>query len=277
MILQSAASDLALIEAAAREAGALARSYFGREIETWSKGAAGPVTEADLAVNALLLEKLIGARPHYGWLSEETADDPARLARARVWVVDPIDGTQSFIQGKPEFVISIGLVESGAAIAGAVYNPITDELWSGAAGAGARRNGAPIAPTPRAALEGAFMVGRKRFFDDRRWPAPWPPLRVEARPAIALRLALVADGGFDAIVLPPFKNEWDVAGGAAILAAAGARVTDLWDDALAFNQPAPLLPGVVAAGPALHALLIERTAQLPDPRAQARAPEDAAP
>jgi myo-inositol-1(or 4)-monophosphatase len=273
--LQSAASDLALIEAAAREAGALARSYFGKPVETWSKGAAGPVTEADLAVDKLLREKLCGARPDYGWLSEESADDAARLSCARVFVVDPIDGTQSFIAGRPEFVISIGLVVRGRAAAGAVHNPISGEMWLGAAGGGANLDGAPIRPTARDAVEGASLIGRPRFYDDKKWPAPWPPLELTWRPAIANRLALIASGAFDGLVLPAFKHEWDVAAGAAILGAAGGRISDLWGGALMFNQPEPRLAGVVAAGPALHALLIERTALLPDPRAPARTPEDA--
>jgi myo-inositol-1(or 4)-monophosphatase len=275
--LQSAASDLPLIEAAAREAGALARTFFGKPVETWSKGAAGPVTEADLAVDKLLREKLCGARPDYGWLSEESNDGPVRLSRSRAWVVDPIDGTQAFIAGKPEFVISIGLAANGKAAAGVVYNPLTDELWAGAAGAGASLDGAAISPTNRNTLEGASLIGRPRFYDDRRWPAPWPPLNLTWRPAIAHRLALIASGAFDGLVLPAFKHEWDVAAGAAIIAAAGGRITDLWDGELHFNQPEPRLAGVAAAGPALHALLIERSAQLPDPRAAARAAEDAEP
>src|SRR5690348_16396628 len=93
-ILQSAASDLALLEAGAREAGALARDLLSKPLETRNKGAAGPVTNVDLAIEALLAEKLRAARPDYGSLSEETPDDPdTRLKARRLFMLDPIDGT----------------------------------------------------------------------------------------------------------------------------------------------------------------------------------------
>jgi len=251
-----------------RAAGALARGFFGTALDIRSKGAAGPVTNADMAADALLREMLMGARPDYGWLSEESSDDGARLSRPRTWIVDPIDGTQSFIAGESRWVISVGLAEYGAVRAGAIFNPMTDELWSGAVGAGAWRNGAPITVNPRSALAGARVIGRKGFYADaKRWAEPWPVLDYHFRPAIAERLALIAAGEGDAIVLPAFKHEWDVCGGAGVLAGAGAVVTDLWGETLVFNQPDARLAGVVAAGPALHPLLIDRTRRLADPRA----------
>ena len=130
-------SDLALLRDAAEEAGALAMRYFRRDPHAWHKHGGSPVTEADMAVDRFLQDALLAARPDYGWLSEETADNPDRLGRRRVWIVDPIDGTRSFIAKRPEFSISIGLAEDGAAVAGVVYNPARDELFYAAAGAGA--------------------------------------------------------------------------------------------------------------------------------------------
>jgi myo-inositol-1(or 4)-monophosphatase len=264
--LQSAASDLPLLEAAAREAGAIARAAFRTKVETWSKGAAGPVTEVDLAINDMLNTRLRPQRPDYGWLSEETADNPDRLSRDRVWVIDPIDGTQAFIDGEPQFTIAIGVTEKGRAVSGAIYNPITDEMYLGADGAAATLNGEPIGPSKRDKLEGANVIAYKRLFADSKWPRPWPELKYGARHSIALRLALVAAGKFDATVLFGMKNVWDVAAGAAILQAAGAQCTDPWGAPLDFNRADPRVPGVVAAGPALHALLIERTTDAADPR-----------
>jgi myo-inositol-1(or 4)-monophosphatase len=272
-----AASDLPLLEAAAREAGAIARASFGKPVETWSKGEAGPVTEVDLAVDKLLHERLLGARPDYGWLSEEQADTPERLSHARVFVVDPIDGTQAFLAHQPRFTISIGLVEAGRAVAGAIYNPITDEMYAGELGAGAHYNQRPMHVSTTSALEGAAMLGQKRFFASDHWPKPWPRLKLEFRPSIAHRLALVAAGSFDGVILAGFKHDWDIAAGVAIVEAAGGRVSDPWGAPLGFNTPDPRAPGVVAAGPALHPLLIERLSTLPDPRLAALLNEDAAP
>ncbi|HVZ99388.1 MAG TPA: 3'(2'),5'-bisphosphate nucleotidase CysQ [Caulobacterales bacterium] len=268
--MPSAASDLLLLEAAAREAGDIARAAFGREVRTWSKGAAGPVTEIDLAIDKLLHAKLTEARPDYGWLSEESADSAERLARARVFVVDPIDGTEAFIAKRPQFTISLGIVENGRAVAGAVFNPIKDEMSLGGDGAPATLNGAPIRVSDMATLEDAHLLGKRAFFDDKNWPRPWPHLRLSFRPSIARRLALVAAGRFDGVILAGFKNEWDIAAGVALVEAAGGRVTDPWGVPLAFNAEVPKAPGLVAAGPKLHALLIERLVTLPDPRAKER-------
>jgi myo-inositol-1(or 4)-monophosphatase len=268
--LQSAASDLALLEAAAREAGALARELTRKPLEIQSKGPLGPVTNVDFAVDALLAERLLGARPKYGWLSEETPDDlERRTGKPRTFMLDPIDGTAAMIGKVPQWTISIGLVEGGRAVAGAIYNPMTDEMFAGAPGVAATLNGRPMRASLRDTLEGARMVGQKSRFTDARWKTPWPRMQIEQRQSIAYRLATVAAGQADATVLFGFKNEWDIAAGAAIVEAAGGRVSDLWGEPLQFNQPIPRAPGVTASGAPLHALLIERTRALPDPREKA--------
>jgi myo-inositol-1(or 4)-monophosphatase len=238
-----------------------------KPLDVQSKGAAGPVTNIDRAVDALLTELLRGARPDYGWLSEETPDVPdARQGKARVFMLDPIDGTAAMIARVPEFTISIGIVENGRPFAGVVYNPLTDDLFLGAPGHGARRNGAPMRVSGRASLEGARMIGMKSRFTDKKWPQPWPKLEIIQKQSIAYRLALVACGDADATILFGFKHEWDIAAGAALIEAAGGRVSDPWGGALSFNQPIPRAPGVAAAGVRLHALLVERLVSLPDPR-----------
>lgn len=267
MTLQSAASELSLLEAAAREAGALARTLNAKPLEVQSKGALGPVTNIDLAVNDLLTEKLRSARADYGWLSEETPDDPAqRVGQARTFMLDPIDGTQALVDRVPQWTISIGIVEGERAFAGVVYNPMTDELFLGAIGERATLNGKPMRITDRDTLDGARMLGQRSRFADRRWPTPWPKMDIIERHSIAYRMALVAAGFGDAGVLFGFKNEWDIAAGAALVEAAGGLATDLWGEPLAFNQPIPRAPGVALSGAALHPLLIERTRAFPDPR-----------
>lgn len=267
--MPSAASDLALLESAAREAGAIARASWGRPVKTWSKGAAGPVTEVDLAVDKLLHEKLMAARADYGWLSEEQPDNRERLTRKRAFIIDPIDGTQAFIAREPRFTISIGLSENNKAAAGVIYNPITDEMFSGAIGHGATLNGKPIQASKTDRLEDATLLGKKRFFADDKWPEPWPRMNLEFRPSIAHRLALVGAGHVDGVILAGFKHEWDIAAGAAIVEAAGGIVTDPWGAPLRFNQDMPRAPGVVAAGPGIHSLLLDRLVTLPDPREEA--------
>jgi myo-inositol-1(or 4)-monophosphatase len=270
MTLQSAESELALLEEAAREAGALARDLSLKPLDVKSKGAEGPVTNVDLAVNALLELKLLRARPDYGWLSEESPDAPEqRIGKARTFMIDPVDGTAALVSKVPQWTISIGLIEGTRALAGAIYNPMTDELFVGAVGHGATLNGRAAKATAMPSLEGANMIGLGSRFSDKKWPTPWPKMEIIERQSIAYRMALVAAGMGDATVLFGWKNEWDVAAGAAIVEAAGGKVSDLWGQALAFNNETPRVPGVAAAGASLHALLIERTRAFPDPRAKA--------
>ncbi|MBS0386694.1 MAG: 3'(2'),5'-bisphosphate nucleotidase CysQ [Proteobacteria bacterium] len=270
--MQSAASDLPLLEAAAREAGALVRDLLTKPLDIRSKGEAGPVTNVDLAVEALLAERLRAARPDYGWLSEETPDDAdARLNAERVFMLDPIDGTAAMIKRKPQYTICIGVADGAEAVAGAVYNPATDEMFLGAAGVGATMNGRAMQVSERNMLEGARMVGSSTRFTDWRWPKPWPTMEIERRESIAYRMAAVAAGQADATILFNWKHYWDIAAGAAIVAAAGGVVTDTWGAPLAFNLREPRAPGVVASGASLHALLIERTSHFPDPRTKAEA------
>ncbi len=267
--MQSAASDLELLEAAAREAGALARSLLTKPLEVHSKGEMGPVTNIDFAVDALLAERLLSARPEYGWLSEETPDDPERRrGKPRTFMLDPIDGTAALVSKVPQWTISVGLVEGDQAFAGAIYNPMTDEMFTGAIGHGAFLNGRPMQASAAAKIEGARMVAQRSRFSDRRWDKAWPKMDIIERQSIAYRMALVAAGQGDATILFGWKHDWDIAAGAAIVTAAGGVVSDPWGYALELNQLSPRAPGVVAAGANLHPLLIERTSVLPDPRDQ---------
>jgi myo-inositol-1(or 4)-monophosphatase len=271
MTLQSAASELELLETAAREAGAMARELSLKPLEIESKGEAGPVTNVDKTVDAMLELRLLSKRPDYGWLSEETPDNPEyRIGKARTFMLDPIDGTAALISKVPQWTVCIGLVEGNRAYGGVVFNPMTDEIFSGIVGHGAFFNGRPMMVSDAAKLENARMIGQKSRFADKRWPmAPWPKMDVIERQSIAYRMALVAAGMGDATLLFGWKHEWDVAAGAAIIEAAGGKVSDLWGGELRFNNENPRVPGVAAAGAKLHPLLIERTKTLPDPREQA--------
>jgi myo-inositol-1(or 4)-monophosphatase len=263
-------ADLALMEAAVREAGKIARSYFGGHYRSWDKGKGQPVTEADLAVDHFLRDTLTAARPDYGWLSEETEHDPRRLSAANTFVVDPIDGTVGFLKGRPQFTICAAVVHDGRATSGVIFNPMTEECFTAREGGGAHLNAQPIAVSARNAVEGCRMLAAKATIAHQAWSStpsgPWPAMAVETRSSIAYRMALVAGGGYDAMLALSAKHDWDLAAGDVIVREAGGRVTDHLGAALCYNGAAPIQPSVVCAGPALHALLLDRLAHVPMPR-----------
>ena len=245
-------TDLALLTQTVKTAGDIARRYFKHDPQIWDKGGgAGPVTEADLAVNEHLALQLGTARPDYGWLSEETEDDMGRLQTPRQFVVDPIDGTRSFIEGSGTWAHSVAVVENGAPIAAAVYLPIRDLLYTAAIGSGAHLNGTPITVSTRADLDGATVLSNKASFADKHWSAGTPPNGLERhfRSSLAYRLCAVAEGRFDAMMTLRPTWEWDIAAGALIVAEAGGTVTDQTGNPLTLNNPHPQIPGVVAGGP----------------------------
>jgi myo-inositol-1(or 4)-monophosphatase len=253
-------SDLALLIRAARHAGDVARACLAEPLEVRDKGdGAGPVTRADLAVDAALAALLREARPGYGWLSEESPEEAARLAAQRVFIVDPIDGTRSLIAGETTWAHSLAITDgSGRALAGVVYLPLMDRLYAAAEGAGATLNGAPIAVTRRAEVAGGSILATKPVFEPRHWPGGLPEMTRAHRPSLAYRLSLVAEGRYDAMVTLRPTWEWDIAAGSVILAEAGARVTDRSGAALRFNNPHPQTDGLLAANAALHGALLAR-------------------
>lgn len=231
--------------------------FFRAEHAHWEKeDDAGPVTEADLAVNAELARLLRQARPDYGWLSEESEDGAERLGAERVFIVDPIDGTRAFMKGETGFAIAIAVIEAGRPVASVVYLPARDETYAAAVGAGATLNGVPIAPSPRQELAGATALGAKASYREEHWPGGAPPVERIFRHALEWRLCLVASGAFDLMVTMRDAWEWDVAAGALIAMEAGAVITDRDGVALTFNNPLPKLPGVMIAPEALHASLM---------------------
>jgi myo-inositol-1(or 4)-monophosphatase len=257
--------DLELIRAAALEAGRLALESRAEGLKVWSKPGGSPVTDADIAVDTLLKLRLKGARPNYGWLSEETIDDEARLQMRRLFVVDPIDGTAAYIRNKPWFTVCVAVVEDGRPTAAVVHAPELGETYEATAGGGARLNGAPIAPSARTELENAAMLGDARMFADPRWPQPWPQMRVESRNSIAYRMTLVASGVFDAALALSPKNDWDLAAADLIAGEAGAFVADHRGRPFVYNRPQPQQRSLLCAAPGLSELILQRVGHI-DPR-----------
>lgn len=219
-------------------------------IETEYKAGHDPVTEADRAVDAVLKEHLL--RAGEGWLSEETTDDPSRLDKQRVWVVDPLDGTREFVQGIPEFCVSIGFVENGRPVAGGIYNPATHETFLGSIDSGVTYNGKPAQPSQRKSLVGALVLASRSEVKRGEWKS-FENADFEVRPmgSVAYKLALVSAGLADVIFTLTPKNEWDVVAGAALVQSAGGFVSTLEKTGVTANRRNPFLSGLLASGPFL--------------------------
>jgi myo-inositol-1(or 4)-monophosphatase len=235
------------------------RKVFARftpgEIDTEYKAGLDPVTEADRALDAVLRKELL--REGEGWLSEESADDPIRLQRSRVWVVDPLDGTREFVQGIPEFCVSIGFVEDGRPVAGGICNPATNEVFLGSVESGVTYNGKPAQPSQRQSLEGALVLASRSEVKRGEWKT-FENSGCNIRPmgSVAYKLALVSAGLADVTFTLTPKNEWDVVAGAALVQAAGGFVSTLEKTSLIANRRDPLLSGLLASGPFLQDQLL---------------------
>lgn len=251
--------DLELLRTAAVAAGIIASGFFRRPLKTWTKENASPVTEADIAVDKFLYACLLAARPGYGWLSEETADNAERLDKSRVFVIDPIDGTRGFIKGEDSWTISLAVVEDGQTVAGVVYAPVRDELYDAALGGGARLNGAPLRRHRRSGQ--APLIPAAGAVHQHLQAAGLDYTRGPAYPSLAYRLVQVATGKLDAAVARRGAQDWDIAAAALILAESGIDFADVCAGTLQFNKT-DVRHGALAAlsdislKPFLHAALI---------------------
>ncbi|WP_108500792.1 inositol monophosphatase family protein [Paracoccus indicus] len=249
--------DLDLLTRAARQAGRIAMGFWRRDPVAWDKGGgAGPVTEADLAVNDAMLSLLTGERPDYGWLSEESEADPARLDAQRCFIVDPIDGTRAFIDGQDGFSHSLAVADGSRIIAAVVHLPVLDLTYTATADGPALLNGKPIAPTDPD-IDGAGVLTYRAISDAQYWRSGvMPPFKREFRSSLAWRLSLAAEGRFDAALSLRAAWEWDIAAGSLIAERAGARVTDRRGKPMQFNSPRAQVDGLIVAGPNLHGQLL---------------------
>lgn len=256
--------DLSLLKSVAREAGQLALTMMREGARAWEKAPGNPVTEADLAVNELISERLRSFRPDYGWLSEETRDNPADRSQPHVWVVDPIDGTRAFVKGDTGFCVAIARLDAGVPVAGVLYNPNFDELLHARKDGGAFLNDRPVRVADCRTLE-FRLIGPPDVFSAVEPAGGWEGVRL-VRPmpnAVAWRLALVAAGRSDAMIALSPKYDWDLAAAVLLVREAGGLVTDSNGQQLIFNRLSVEHAGVVAAGAALHPLIMNRLHNLP--------------
>jgi myo-inositol-1(or 4)-monophosphatase len=251
------------IHAALEAARTVLNGFTPGAIEAEYKAGHDPVTEADRAVDAVLKKHLL--REGEGWLSEESVDDFSRLDKQRVWVVDPLDGTREFVQGIPEFCVSIAMVENGVPVAGGICNPATDELILGSRETGVTYNSQAAAPSQRKDLHGALVLASRSEVKRGEWKQ-FESAEFNIRPmgSVAYKLGLVAAGKADLTFTLVPKNEWDVAAGAALVESAGGWTLKLDNTPLRCNQKNPLISGLLAGGPFLRdplLALLERHAQ----------------
>jgi myo-inositol-1(or 4)-monophosphatase len=263
-----------LMRDATREAGAMAASFFRSGLKTsarvWSKSGGSPVTEADMAVDAFLKTELSRAAPEAGWLSEETADDPARLGRDLVWIVDPIDGTRAFAAGIHDWSVSVALLADGRPLLGIVYAPAHAAFFEARRGHGAFRNGEAVSTSRPERFSEASVTGPKGLVD-RLEQGAGAVKRAPRIPSLALRLARVAEGSVDVGLVSSNAHDWDIAAADLILEEAGGALAGLDGVAPAYNQPEPIHGELLAASRRLHPRLIEAmTAPQPSGESAAR-------
>ena len=261
-------------EALAAAAATLSALDLEHMTSTQKPHGRGPVTEADHAINRVLREML--PREGEGWLSEESVDDPSRLEKSRLWIVDPLDGTLEFIAGIPEWSISVGWIEHGRAVAGGIYNPVTRELFLGSRGTGMTYNGKPVRASERASLADALVLASRSEYQRGDWDAfKAGPFNVRPMGSVAYKLALVAAGLADATWTLSGKSEWDIAAGVALVEAAGGFVSGLDGGPISFNHQRPVLSGLIAGGTRLqeeiHSVLSRHLAAAPSPSPSPRA------
>ena len=244
------------LEAIMREAGELARVTSRGAFKRWTKGDDNsPVSDADIAVNDLLREKLTALMPGAGWLSEETEDHLPGRAQESAWIVDPIDGTRAFISCRADWTISVALVERGRPRLAALYAPVSEEMFLALRGGGATLNGSPMRIESGATLDRARLAGPKRYLD--RLAALQPDIQAQPKVhSLALRLTRVAQGVLEAALASPGSHDWDLAAADLLVHEAGGLLTDLAGQTPNYNCAHTVHGALVAAGPARHATLL---------------------
>jgi myo-inositol-1(or 4)-monophosphatase len=257
-------TDAALLRDTVREAGALALSLFRTELKNWTKGASSPVSEADIRVNDLIEGRLRSATPGYGWLSEESADDEARLGKRLVWIVDPIDGTRGYLAGREDWCVSVALVEEASPVLAAVFVPASDEFFFAVRGQGAAHNDVPVYATSGTELDFSRVAGPKPLVE--RLSRSSEEITLHPRiGSLALRLCRVAQGSLDAAFAGGQSRDWDLAAANLIVQEANGNMTALSGDKILYNRREVTHGVLVAAGRDRHARIVEHFRSRPLP------------
>ena len=251
----STLDELAIAHDAVLRAGETALTFFRKRTKAWIKEDGTPVSEADLAVDAVLQDLLAARSPGYGWQSEESGERKDGTAR-RFWLADPIDGTSAFLAGSQDWCIALALIDDGVPVAGVIHAPAIEATYLARLGRGASRNGLPITVSNRQSLEGARVLSNASALKPASWARALPAVQRIVTPSLALRLAQVAEGTSDvALALTP-KHGWDLAAGDLIVREAGGVMSNAEGARIAYGAPHPC-SAFIAANPTLHALLLD--------------------
>lgn len=252
--LTSFVEDLDLISKIAVEAGELALPYFKGDaaLDIQLKEGNSPVSAADYAVNEYLEKNLKSARPDYGWLSEETLDvDPEhRLNARRTFIVDPIDGTRGFIQGRNQWCVSVAVVENARPVAGCLVCPARGEVLTASLGNGAKLNGRSLS-LDKARPDRIILGGPRVFLDALDGLTNDEFERHVHVPSLAYRIAMVATGRLTATFVKPNAHDWDIAAADIILHEAGGALCDHNGDRFQLNQASPVKTSMCASHPSM--------------------------
>ncbi|MED5554221.1 MAG: 3'(2'),5'-bisphosphate nucleotidase CysQ [Candidatus Neomarinimicrobiota bacterium] len=250
-------NDLKLAINASLKAGEIITQYYCDDYEIKEKGYHNPVTTADKEADSYLKSTLMSARPQYGWLSEETVDSKNRLNKEKVWIVDPLDGTKEFIEGVPQFVVSIALVEKGIPIIGVLHNPVTKETFHAAKGEGAYLNQGQYRCSIKDSTRDMVILNSRSETRRGLWE-PYKKHFKELRPigSVAYKMGLTAIGKADIFATLRPKNEWDICAGTCLINEAGGKVINLNGKDITFNNQKTLIePGLIAG----YNLSVEKT------------------
>ena len=255
-------SEHNLVKESILEAGKLAIKWFRKDPEQWEKDDGSLVSKADIEINDLLNKLLKNKNPEFGWLSEENEDDRSRLNKKITFVVDPLDGTKAFLEGKKEFSISVAIVKNGLPISGIVFSPSTGEMFEAEKNKGSWKNNKKVIISNYNRLEKCKMIAFKPMFSHPAWKEPWPKMDVENRNSIAYRMALVASGQYDAMMALNSKNDWDIAAGDLLISESGGIVTLHTNKKIIYNTENTKKPSVIGTNKAIHEKIIKRVKML---------------
>ena len=250
-------NDLKLAINASLKAGEIIMQYYCDDYEIKEKGYHNPVTTADKEADSYLKSTLMSARPQYGWLSEETVDSKNRLNKEKVWIVDHLDGTKEFIEGVPQFVVSIALVEKGIPIIGVLHNPVTKETFHAAKGRGAYLDQGQYRCSIKDSTRDMVILNSRSETRRGLWE-PYKKHFKELRPigSVAYKMGLTAIGKADIFATLRPKNEWDICAGTCLINEAGGKVINLNGKDITFNNQKTLIePGLIAG----YNLSVEKT------------------
>ena len=257
-----ASSEHNIVKGSILEAGKLALKWFKKDPEQWKKDDGSLVSKADIEINDLLNKLLKNKNPEFGWLSEENEDDRSRLNKKITFVVDPLDGTKAFLEGKKEFSISVAIVKNGLPISGIVFSPSTGEMFEAEKNKGSWKNNKKVIISNYNRLEKCKMIAFKPMFSHPAWKEPWPKMDVENRNSIAYRMALVASGQYDAMMALNSKNDWDIAAGDLLISESGGIVTLHTNKKIIYNTENTKKPSVIGTNKAIHEKIIKRVKML---------------